>query len=156
MTYGQILENIQMKKELQTPCLCHIAYNLNRATLTHCGFVLQGLLSVVHVPGETVRCHLDWVFLSLFPEKSKQKTTVITCRMHSAVRLWTLSQIYSVKTSALCNLSMFDSAWNRESRLLFQVKNWIVFQGSYSAFRWACLSNRSLGFSHWETSVLQL
>lgn len=35
---------------------------------TCCGFVLQGLLSVVHVPGKTVCCHLDWVFLPLFPE----------------------------------------------------------------------------------------
>lgn len=55
--------------------------------LTRCGFVLQGLLSVVHVPGETVRRHLDWVFLSLFPEadSAEWRLQLRLCALHDLV-----------------------------------------------------------------------
>lgn len=60
-----------------------------RTIFTWWGFVLQGLLSVVHVPGKTVSCHLNWIFLSLFPEaeESEIKDDHILC----AGSLWALN-----------------------------------------------------------------
>lgn len=77
-------------------------------TVTGRGFVLQGLLPVVHVPGKTVSSHPDGIFLALLPEADGAE----------------------------------------------------VRRGGLPRPRWpdgnTCLSSRSLGFSHWETSVLQL
>lgn len=75
--------------------LKHNYIHMNKILLvsrTCCGFVLQGLLSVVHVPGKTVCCHLDWVFLPLFPEANKFcKATAMMLRTWAAVWVCALS-----------------------------------------------------------------
>lgn len=55
-------EDISVKNTSKQACAARFS------RLTGCGFVLQGLLSVIHVFRETVSCHLGRVFLTLFPK----------------------------------------------------------------------------------------
>jgi len=48
---------------------------VHECQLTSCGFVLQGLLSVVHVPGEAVGRRLGGVLLSMLSGARRRETT---------------------------------------------------------------------------------